>query len=84
MNCDIDKILKEVIVSSCDDINIDMINNNTNLIDDLSFDSIKIIQLIIEIENVFSIEINDDELSFELLAPYKLLYELVCGKLEDK
>ncbi len=41
------------------------ITDETSLIEDLSYDSIMMIELVIEVEDCFDIEINDEDLLFE-------------------
>lgn len=84
MNYDIEQKLKEVIIAVSDDISIEMINEDVNLVEDFSFDSVNIIQLVVEIENAFDIEVDDDNLIFENLATYKGLHKMICEKLEEK
>lgn len=73
--------LKELIVSSGEDIEINNINETTDLVRDFNFNSISIIQLIVEIESLFYIEIDDNDLSLEKLSPYTSLVEILKIKL---
>lgn len=74
--------LKELIVSSGEDININDIDENTDLVRDFNFNSISIIQLVVEIESSFSIEIDDENLLLEKLSPYKNLLNIIKTLLE--
>ncbi len=73
--------LKNIIVLCGDDINIDKISNETDLVRDFNFNSINIIQLVVEIENNFNIEIDDDNLILEKLSPYRELVKILLEKL---
>lgn len=74
--------LKEVIVSCGENINLDELNENTDLIRDFSFTSINIVQLVVQLENVFDMEIDDDNLSQGKLSSYKSLLEMLKTKLD--
>lgn len=76
----IDKKLKEVIVKVAD-IKMDscVIEKNTNLIDDLFFDSILLVNLISEIEEEFKIKLEDKYLDVELLTVYDSLYKMITS-----
>lgn len=51
-----------------------------DLIKDLGYDSIKLISLIIEIENAFDIEIQDEYLTLDILRSYVNLENIVNHK----
>lgn len=53
------------------------INNETSLVQDLDFDSISIVQLLIEFETTFDIVIPDEELQIENFEMVGNLVELV-------
>lgn len=72
--------LKEIIARSID-IDISTIENDFNLID-AGFDSISFIKMIILIENIFSIEVDDDDLSIFTLSTLSTLIEYIEKKLK--
>ncbi len=76
--------LKEIIFSCKCGINSSDINEEIDLIKDFGFDSISIIKLIVEIENSFDIEIEDQYLLLEKLSPYKELVGIVENYLNLK
>lgn len=76
--------LRNIIVSCCDLIAVNQINDDTDLIQDFEFDSINIIQLVVKIETEFDIEIDDDDLILEKLSLYKGLVELIEKKISKK
>lgn len=81
-NVKMDKKLKELVVkSSRNKISVRDISDNSNLIYDFGFDSICMIKLITNIEAVFKITFNDEELSRDILAPYGVLSHYVSMKL---
>lgn len=69
--------LKEIIVSCGDDIDISKININSDLIQDFSYTSINIIQMVVAIEDKFNIIIDDQYLVFEKLSPYSELIKML-------
>ena len=79
----IDKKLKSIIRNVANqDVDIELINANTVLTQDLKYDSIQLIELIVELEVQFEIEIDDDDLDIENLTIYKNLYEMINRKLK--
>ena len=73
------------IIKHCDDsVDTKEINNKTDLVNDLGFDSISIIQLVVELENEFDIEINDEYLLIEYLSPFKSLIEIINNSINAK
>lgn len=56
------------------------INETTNLFVDLGIDSIEMLELIVELENEFGIEFDDDEIDAEVLGDVSKLVELIRGK----
>ena len=46
-------------------ISVDIITDTTNLFEDLGMDSIEIITIIVEVENVFNIEFIDDDMDLD-------------------
>ncbi len=61
--------------------------NDLNLVDDLGFDSIVIMEIVIKIEQEFDFEFDHDLLLFENIASYAFLSELmnkvIKGELKD-
>ncbi len=71
---DIKKCLQVVL----DDVEIiNTIQPTTNLIEDIGMDSLSIIQLVVEIENLYSISIPDDQLDFDQIIIWGNLCNLV-------
>ncbi|EGQ9293879.1 phosphopantetheine-binding protein [Vibrio vulnificus] len=54
----------------------------SNLIDDLEFDSIGFIELMIELEDEFDIELNTEEMSLDVLAQVSVLVNSIEAKLQ--
>lgn len=65
---------------SVEKINIDNINDETDIIDDLGFNSITIIKLIIELEVLFGISFDNDYIDIEEISKIKQLVNYVCEK----
>jgi len=80
----IEQKLKTIILknASLDYIEND-ITDNSDLVEDLKFDSIRIIQLIVDIESEFKIQIEDDFLLIELISNYKSLKTHVINMLSE-
>lgn len=68
------------------DIDMEQINTlkEINLITDLELDSIKIVELIVVLENEFGIDISDDYLDLNILANFQQLVSLIEKLLEIK
>lgn len=55
-----------------------VITENTRLIEELGYDSILLIQLIVDIEDEFGISLSDDDLLVDKLDTPFGLFELIC------
>lgn len=76
--------LKELIVNiAMQDVNAISINEETNLINDLGYDSVQIIELIVQLEMEFDIEMEDDDLDIENLIVYSRLYKTIERKIKN-
>ena len=74
----VEKVLKEMIVElSKREIDVSCITESTDLISDLDFDSINVVQLIVNIERMFDIEFDDNVLAFDAIINFKTLAECV-------
>ena len=60
-----------------------IITEDTDLITDLGYDSLKFIQLIAEIEEVFQLEFVIDEIEIEKLRHIKMLKQLIEKKVGE-
>lgn len=58
------------------DINIEKLND-FHLINDLEFDSLQVINLVISIETKFKIEFDDNDMEIELVCQYRELIRIV-------
>ena len=77
-----EKKLKQIIVDvATNSIELSVINDLTVLTNDLGFDSVQIVNLIVELEVQFGIEIDDDDLDIEKLTEYHNLLEMIKNKL---
>lgn len=85
----IEERLKQLIINKADfELQLDDIKSETDIIDDLGFDSIKVMRLIIEIENEFKMDFKESDLKFEIIAKYNRLLQYIedsisLGGLED-
>jgi acyl carrier protein len=76
--------LRELIVSCGDGVELEKINEETDIVRDFGFNSINIIQLVVEMESTFDIEVDDENLLQEKLSPYKSLVEMLRAKLSEE
>lgn len=80
---DINRKLKTIIINiALNDIDESSITAESILTNDFGFDSVQIINLIVELESQFDIEIEDDDLDIEKLTIYKNLFEMIDRKLK--
>lgn len=80
----IDSKIKKIILKCDETINIESISKDSNLIYDFSFNSIKMIRLICEIEETFDIEINDEYLEIQTLSSFENLSDIVTKIIMEK
>jgi len=81
---DIAIAIKDIIVkNSLKAICADEINENTSLID-LGFDSIRIVEMIFELESMFEIVMEDEDIDMEAFARFGPLEELIARKVEAR
>lgn len=73
------KMLYEMIANLAK-IDVDQIREQTNLIDDLGFDSITIVLLIVEIETKFRIVFEDENLELDVLSSVNKLLNIINQK----
>lgn len=77
----IEKRLKSIIMNvALNGIREEDITKDTILTIDLGYDSIKLVELVVEIENEFNIIMNDEDLDVEKLSVYSKLLETIIAK----
>ena len=76
---DIDELKKVILTVAKSDDDINSITDDTVLIgeDGLFFDSIDVLELIVEIEKKFGIKIKDKDLNQNKLDSFKIFYDFV-------
>lgn len=73
------------IISKCGaGLEVDSITDDTNLVDDLNFSSINLIQLVVDLENEFKIVISDENLTVEKLSSLESLTSIVNQELGEQ
>lgn len=78
----VDQKLKSLIMeSSYMNLTQEDIRDSSDLIADFGFDSVSIMKFIVDIENTFEIQLEDDELVFHIIAHYGNLKNCVQQKL---
>lgn len=60
----------------------DNICSNTNIVEDIGLDSLQMINLILMIEDAFDLEIDFDEIEYEIFLRFSELVEFIKEKLE--
>lgn len=79
----IEEELKSIIYAYCrKGITVESISLETRLVENLGFDSISIMQLIVEIENQFGIIFEYNDLNFDTINKYCNLLMYILCKLE--
>lgn len=78
----IEKRLKNLIMNvAMNGIREEDITRDTILTIDLGYDSIKLVELVVEIENEFNIIMDDEDLDIEKLSKYSKLLDSITEKL---
>lgn len=80
-NFDVEKVLKDIINKCSDGVIVDDKLSDFNLSEDLGFDSIRLIELVVEIETKFNIEIDDEFFELDNLSSYTKLVNYINDKL---
>lgn len=70
--------------SGNDEIDVNLICEDTNLINDFMYDSIRIVELIIDIEEAFDIEFDSSELALDNIADFRKLVPLIQLHLDEQ
>lgn len=81
----VDQKLKSLIMeSSYMNLTPEDIRDSSDLIADFGFDSVSIMKFIVDIENAFEVQLEDDELVFHIIAHYGNLKNCIQQKLLRK
>lgn len=76
----IEEKLKEIICTIKEGLKVADIDSNKDLIDDYDMNSMDMLQFIAELEEVFDMELEDDELDASILAHIPKLVEVIERK----
>lgn len=79
MKEDFYKIIKENLSEIFED---SLITDDSKLVEDLGYESVTMMQLIIEVENYFGIEFYD--VNFEQIGTVGKMYEYIADKVKEK
>lgn len=60
------------------------INNKTNIIDEIGLDSLQMINFILMLEDEFNLEIDFDEIEYEMFLKFSSLAEFVDEKIKKQ
>jgi len=72
-----DRIINLICTDIAVDLSAEEITAQSSLFDDLSFDSIKMIELLTKLEQEFEIELDDEDLDFQVFATINTLTTFV-------
>ena len=78
-----EKIQIKQIISECGEIDIEKVSDESSLIQDLGFDSIKFLQLIVSIEERIGMELQEDDLSYEKIATVNDVYNIIQNNISQ-
>lgn len=81
-NNEIIKKIQDIIISIVPQCSKEQICMDSNLIEDLMFDSIKLMELVVELENIFDIVVHEDDLTIEKIGTFSGLYNIVIKEYE--
>jgi len=82
MGYDLEEKLK-TIIASCGEIDVESISGEADLITEYGLSSINIIQIIVEIESVFGIVIDDENLFEDRFSTYQGLVDIIKDRLNE-
>ena len=74
-----EKLIKTIKKTSQEELLFD-IKDTTNIFTDLSFDSFKMITLLIVIESTFNVSIDEDDYDYEKISTIGELIKMIAGK----
>ena len=79
-----DELYRKILnlIAKCGDVKLDEIDAESRFIDDLAFDSIKIVELLVLIEDTFSIQINNMTDYMENFTTVERFIMYICELLE--
>lgn len=79
---DLDAKLKEIIIkNSRKEICENDISNDSDLATNFGFDSVQIIEMIVDLETQFDITIDDEDIELDVLTKYGPLKQLISKKI---
>ncbi len=79
-----DRIIQLICNAVAVEFSADDLSLKSTFFDDLNFDSIRIIQLLTLIESEFSIELDDEDIDFQVFASIKTLSSFVDEQLAEQ
>ena len=77
----IEERIKKLIREADENVDVERLDEKTNLIDDYGFDSVNLVQLVVSIEDEFGIECEDDDLEMDKTSKYRELIKIIEKKL---
>lgn len=77
-----DKLIR--IIKECGEYVECTIKYDTDLVQDLGYSSVNLVQLVVELEDEFNIEIDDNDLRIEILTKYCNLKKMIMRKIRSE
>lgn len=71
------------VITDLSEVDNPIITDETNLLDDLSFDSVLVVSMIVEIESEFGIILEDDDLELDTLTNIGPLEKMIRSKVSE-
>ena len=71
------------VITDLSEVDNPIITDETNLLDDLSFDSVLVVSMIVEIESEFGIILEDDDLELDILTNIGPLEKMIRSKVSE-
>lgn len=71
------------VITDLSEVDNPIITDETNLLDDLSFDSVLVVSMIVEIESEFGIILEDDDLELDNLTNIGPLEKMIRSKVAE-
>ena len=71
------------VITNLSEIDNPIITDETNLLEDLSFDSVLVVSMIVEIESEFGIVLDDEDLELDILTNIGPLEKMISSKVVE-
>lgn len=79
-----EKIKMIIISKGKKEVDANSIEEQTNLIDDLGFDSVQMIEFIVSLEESFGVSLDDADVDLDVLSKYGVVVKMIEKKIAKK